>query len=117
MSIEKIDQYIKELTAIKHHDKLTQDLAEKRKETENLKNTLAIRDQELQSARQEISKLKAHVIKLNEIKINLDNNKNITTLADATKAFLNTKKQEIDRRATEKFQELKKRWEDFDKPS
>ena len=117
MSIEKIDQYIKELTAIKYYDKLKQDLVEKEKETENLKNTLAIRDQELRNARQEISKLKIQAVKLNETKIILDNNKkNITTLANATKAFLNTKKQEIDRRATEKFQEVKKKWHDFDKP-
>jgi hypothetical protein len=117
VSIEKIDQYIKELTAIKYYDKLKQDLVEKEKETENLKNTLAIRDQELRNARQEISKLKIQAVKLNETKIILDNNKkNITTLANATKAFLNTKKQEIDRRATEKFQEVKKKWHDFDKP-
>jgi hypothetical protein len=29
---------------------------------------------------------------------------------------LNTKQQEIDRKATEKFHVLKKKWEDFDKP-
>jgi hypothetical protein len=52
---------------------------------------------------------------LNEIKIILDDNKNITTLADAAKALLNTKKQKIDRKAIEKFHVLKKRWQDFDK--
>ena len=54
--------------------------------------------------------------RLNEVKNILDNDKNITTLADAAKAFLNTKQQEIDRKATEKFHVLKKKWEDFDKP-
>lgn len=117
MSIEDIDQYIKELTAIKHYDKLNQQLAEKEKETENLKNILALRDQELGDTRQELSKWKAYVIELNEVKISLDNNnQNITSLADAAKAFLNTKQQEIDRKATEKFHVLKKKWEDFDKP-
>ena len=32
-------------------------------------------------------------------------------IADAAKAFLSTKQQEIDRKATEKFDELKKKWE------
>jgi len=92
-------------------------LAEKEKETENLKNTLALRDQELQNTRQELSKWKAYAIELNEVKIILDNNnQNTTSLADLAKAFLNTKQQEIDRMATEKFHILKKKWEDFDKP-
>ena len=118
MSIENIDQYIKELTAIKHYDRIIQQLAEKEKEIENLKNTLALRDQELQNTRQELSKWKAYAIELNEVKKILDNNNQTTTtsLADAAKAFLNTKQQEIDRKATEKFHVLKKRWEDFDKP-
>jgi hypothetical protein len=119
MSIENIDQYIKELTAIKHYDRIIQQLAEKEKEIENLKNTLALRDQELQNTRQELSKWKAYAIELNEVKSILDNNnnnQNNTSLADAAKAFLNTKQQEIDRKATEKFHILKKKWEDFDKP-
>ena len=118
MSIENIDQYIKELTAIKHYDRIIQQLAEKEKEIENLKNTLASRDQELGDTRQELSKWKAYAIELNEVKIILDNNnnQNNTSLADAAKAFLNTKQQEIDRKATEKFHILKKKWEDFDKP-
>jgi hypothetical protein len=120
MSIENIDQYIKELTAIKHYDRIKLQLAEKEKGIENLKNTLALRDQELQNTRQELSKWKAHAIELNEVKIILDsnnnNNQNNTSLADAAKAFLNTKQQEIDRKATEKFHVLKKKWEDFDKP-
>jgi hypothetical protein len=37
MSIDSIDQYIKELTAIKDYDRLKQQLAEQEKETENLK--------------------------------------------------------------------------------
>ena len=118
MSIENIDQYIKELTAIKHYDRIIQQLAEKEKEIENLKNTLALRDQELQNTRQDLSKWKAYAIELNEAKIILDNNnnQNTTSLADLAKAFLNTKQQEIDRKATEKFHALKKKWEDFDKP-
>ena len=48
--------------------------------------------------------------------MNNNNNQNNTSLADAAKAFLNTKQQEIDRMATEKFHVLKKKWEDFDKP-
>ena len=97
---------------------LKQQLAEKEKETENLKNTLALRDQELQNTRQELSKWKAYAIELNEVKSILDNNnnQNNTSLADLAKAFLNTKQQEIDRKATEKFHVLKKKWEDFDKP-
>jgi len=51
----------------------------------------------------------------NEVRIILDNNKNITTIADPVKALSN-KKQEIDRKATEKFHAVKKKWEDFDKP-
>jgi hypothetical protein len=117
MSIENIDRYIKELSAIKQYDKLNQQLAEKEIETENLKNTLALRDQELGDTRQELSKWKAYAIELNEVKSVLDNNnQNNTSLADAAKAFLNTKQQEIDRKATEKFHVLKKKWEDFDKP-
>ena len=118
MSIENIDQYIKELTAIKHYDRIIQQLAEKEKEIENLKNTLASRDQELGDTRQELSKWKAYAIELNEVKIILDNNNNQNniSLADAAKAFLDTKQQEIDRKATEKFHILKKKWEDFDKP-
>jgi chromosome segregation ATPase len=116
MSIENIDQYIKELTAIKQYDKLIQQLEEKEKEIENLNNTLASRDQELGGTRQELSKWKAYAIQLNEVKIILDNNQNTISLADAAKAFLNTKQQEIDRKATEKFHILKKKWEDFDKP-
>jgi hypothetical protein len=118
MSIENIDQYIKELTAIKQYDRIIQQLAEKEKETENLKNTLALRDQELGDTRQELSKWKAYAIELNEVKIILDNNNNQNniSLADAAKAFLNTKQQEIDRKAIEKFHVLKKKWKDFDKP-
>jgi hypothetical protein len=119
MSIENIDQYIKELTAIKYYDRIKLQLAEKEKETENLKNALALRDQELQNIRQELSKWKAYAIELNEAKSILDNNnnnQNNTSLADAAKAFLNTKQQEIDRKATEKFHVLKKKWENFDKP-
>ena len=118
MSIENIDQYIKELTAIKHYDRIKLQLAEKEKEIENLKNTLALRDQELGDTRKELSKCKAYAIELNEVKIILDNNnnQNNTSLADLAKAFLNTKQQEIDRKATEKFHVLKKKWEDFDKP-
>jgi len=117
MSIENIDQYIKELTAIKHYDRIIQQLVEKEKETENLKNTLALRDQELQNTRQDLSKWKAYATELNEAKCILDNNnQNNTSLADLAKAFLNTKQQEIDRMATEKFHVLKKKWEDFDKP-
>jgi hypothetical protein len=117
MSIENIDRYIKELSAIKQYDKLNQQLAEKEIETENLKNTLALRDQELGDTRQELSKWKAYAIELNEVKSILDNNQNNnTSLADAAKAFLNTKQQEVDRKATEKFHVLKKKWEDFDKP-
>jgi len=118
MSIENIDQYIKELTAIKQYDRIILQLAEKEKEIENLKNTLALRDQELGDTRQELSKWKAYAIELNEVKIILDNNnnQNNTSLADLAKAFLNTKQQEIDRKATEKFHVLKKKWEDFDKP-
>ena len=118
MSIKNIDQYIKELTAIKHYDRIKLQLAEKEKEIENLKNTLALRDQELQNTRQDLSKWKAYAIELNEVKIILDNNnnQNNTSLADLAKAFLNTKQQEIDRKATEKFHVLKKKWEDFDKP-
>jgi hypothetical protein len=117
MSIENIDQYIKELTAIKHYDRIIQQLAEKEKEIENLKNTLALRDQELGDTRQELSKCKAYATELNEAKSILDNNnQNTTSLADLAKAFLNTKQQEIDRKATEKFHVLKKKWEDFDKP-
>jgi hypothetical protein len=116
MSIENIDRYIKELNAIKQYDKLNQQLAEKEIETENLKNTLALRDQELGDTRQELSKWKAYAIELNEVKSILDNHQNNTSLADAAKAFLNTKQQEIDRKATEKFHVLKKKWEDFDKP-
>src|SRR5205085_10244902 len=113
MSIENIDQYIKELTAIKHYDRIIQQLAEKEKEIENLKNTLALRDQELQNTRQNLSKWKAYAIELNEAKCILDNdNQNTTSLADAAKAFLNTKQQEINRMATEKFHVLKKKWED-----
>ena len=110
MSIENIDQYIKELTAIKHYHKIIQRLAEKEKETENLKNILALRDQELGDTRQELSKWKAYAIELNEVKISLDNNnRNITTLAGLAKAFLNTKQQEIDRKATEKFHDTKEK--------
>jgi hypothetical protein len=118
MSIENIDRYIKELSAIKQYDRIKQQLAEKEIETENLKNTLALRDQELGDTRQELSKWKAYAIELNEAKIILDNNNNQNTasLADLAKAFLNTKQQEIDRKATEKFHVLKKKWEDFDKP-
>ena len=54
MSIENIDQYIKELTAIKQYDRIILQLAEKEKEIENLKNTLALRDQELGDTRQEL---------------------------------------------------------------
>ena len=101
MSIKNITS-ISELIAIKHYDRIIQQLAEKEKEIENLKNTLALRDQELGDTRQELSKLKAYAIELNEVKIILDNNNNnqtTTSLADAAKAFLNTKQQEIDRKA------------------
>jgi hypothetical protein len=79
---------------------------------------LALRDQEVQNTRQELSKCKAYAIELNEVKCILDNNinQNNTSLADLAEAFLNTKQQENDRMATEKFNVLKKKWEDFDKP-
>ena len=79
-------------------------MAEKEKNL-NSKNTLAIRDQELQNTRQELSKCKAYAIELNEVKSVLDNNnnQNHTSLADAAKAFLNTKQQEIDRKAMKSF--------------
>lgn len=65
MSIEKIDRYIKELTAIKNYDKLKQDLAQTEKETQNLKNILAIRDKELANTKHELSRWKAHAANLN----------------------------------------------------
>lgn len=116
MSIENIDQYIKELTAIKEYDKLKQRLAQTENEIQNLKNTLTTRDKELANTKQELSRWKAHTAHLNEVKMIFDNNKNITTLAEAEKVFLNAKRQQIERKSTEKFQELKKNWEDFDKP-
>ncbi|HZA06235.1 MAG TPA: hypothetical protein VE619_00910 [Nitrososphaeraceae archaeon] len=91
MSIEKIDQYIKELTAIKNYDNLKQDLAQTEKEIQNLKNALAIRDKEIANTKQELSRLKAHTAHLNEVKMIFDNNKNATTLAQAEKVFLNEK--------------------------
>jgi hypothetical protein len=116
VGIENIDQYIKELTAIKEYDNLKQRLAQTEKEIQNLKNILATRDKELANTKQELSRWKAHTAHLNEVKIIFDNNKNTTTLAEAAKVFLNAKTQQIERMATEKFQELKKNWEDFDKP-
>jgi hypothetical protein len=116
VSTEKIDQYIKELTAIKNYDNLKQSLAQTEKEIENLKNTLATRDKELANTKQELSRWKAHTAHLNEVKMIFDNNKSITTLAEAAKVFLNAKREQIERKATERFQEVKKNWEDFDKP-
>ena len=60
MSIEKIDQYIKELTAIKHYDRIKQQLAEKEKESENLENTLSIK-------RSRTTKYKTRIIKMESI--------------------------------------------------
>jgi len=77
---------------------------------------LATRDEELANTEHKLKKWKAHEIRLNEIKIIFDNDNNTTTLAQAEKVFLNSKRQQIERIATEKFQELKKNWEDFDKP-
>jgi hypothetical protein len=91
-------------------------LAQTEKEIQNLKNTLTIRDKELANTKQELSRWKTHTADLNEVRIIFDNNKNITTLAQAEKVFLNEKGQQIERKANEKFQELKKDWEDFDKP-
>lgn len=116
MSIENINQYIKELTAIIEYDNLKQRLAQTEKEIQNLKNTLATRDKELANAKQELSRWKTHTAHLNEVKMIFDNNKNITTLSEAEKVFLNAKRQQIERMANEKFQEAKKNWEDFDKP-
>jgi hypothetical protein len=116
VSIENIDQYIKELTAIKNYDNLKQSLAQTEKETQNLKNILAIRDKEIANTKHELSRWKAHAANLNEVKIIFDNNKNITTVAEAEKVFLNAKREQIERKSTEKFQELRKSWEDFDKP-
>lgn len=116
MSVEKIDQYIKELTAIKNYDNLKQHLEQTEKETQNLKNIMVLRDKELANTKHELSKLKAHTANLIEVKIIFDNNKNITTVAEAEKVFLNAKREQIERKSTEKFQELKKSWEDFDKP-
>jgi hypothetical protein len=65
VSIEKIDQYIKELTAIKNYDKLKQDLAQTEKEIQNLKNALAIRDKEIANTKQELSRWKTHTAHLN----------------------------------------------------
>jgi hypothetical protein len=116
LSIEKIDQYIKELTAIKNYDKLKQDLEQTEKEIQNLKNLLATRDKEIANTKHELSKLKSHTAHLNEVKIIFDNNKNTATLAEAAKVFLNAKREQIERKATERFQELKMSWEEFDKP-
>ena len=117
MSIENIDQYIKELTAIKEYDNLKQRLAQTEKEIRNLKDILATRDKELANTKQELSRWKTHTAHLNEVKMIFDNNKNITTVSEAQKVFLNAKREQIERKSTEKFQELKKNWEDFDKPS
>jgi hypothetical protein len=116
VGIENIDQYIKELTAIKEYDKLKQRLSQTEEEIQNLKDTVVTRDKELANTKQELSRWKGHTAHLNEVKIIFDNNKNITTLAQAEKVFLNAKREQIERKANEKFQELKKNWEDFDKP-
>jgi hypothetical protein len=116
VSVENIDRYIKELTAIKNYDNLKQHLEQTEKESQNLKNILAIKDKELANIKHELSRWKEHTAHLNKVKITFDNNKNISTLAEAANVFLNTKREQIERKATERFQELKKNWEDFDKP-
>jgi len=90
-------------------------LAEKEKNRKSKKYT-GIKRSRTTKYETRLSKWKAYAIELNELKSILDNNQNITSLADAAKAFLNIKQQEIDRKATEKFHVLKKKWEDFDKP-
>lgn len=140
MSLEKIDQYIKELEAVKSYDavkrerdealrkiselsgKLQKVMDEKREaekrisemegELKKLREELKAKDEELQKSRIEINMLRDRVEKLENLKVTVEGK----TLVEAEKAVMEAEEEEIKKRAKELFNSMKAGWEETEKP-
>jgi DNA repair exonuclease SbcCD ATPase subunit len=133
MSLEKIDQYIKELEAIRNYDKvkaenerlsaevrrlreenegLKKELSAKRDEAELLRRELSAKSEEIQKLRKEVEALSSRVKELEKLKALTDGR----SLKEALELFLKAKEEEIKRRAKELFDKLKSEWEGKEKP-
>lgn len=140
MSLEKINQHIRELEAIKSYGKvkserdrlllmnrgLEAELASERakvrelsktveakgKEIENLKNNIRSSCEEIKRMKEKIEQLKLEIRELKEVKVTAEGK----TLAEAEKAFLKAKGTEIRKCAETLLDEMKLAWEKDEKP-
>jgi DNA repair exonuclease SbcCD ATPase subunit len=135
MSLEKIDQYIRELEAIKYYGKVKKErdealsrikeleksleekgelkkkLEEKEKEVRDLKGALEGMNKELQETKLEINKLKSKINELENLKVTVEGK----TLIEAKNAFLVAMNDEIEKRAHARFNSMKSEWEKAEK--
>jgi len=132
MSLEKSDQYIRELEAIKYYDKVKKErdealsrikeleeendglekkLEEKEKEARDLKGALEGMNKELQETKLEINKLKSKINELENLKVTVEGK----TLIEAKNAFLVAMDDEIEKRAHARFNSMKSKWEKVEK--
>lgn len=159
MSLEKIDQYMRELEAIKNYDEAKKEraealsrideleeaheverdellqantklegrldklleekkdlknrLGEKEKEIESLRGAFKVRDEESRRIKLKANVLKNRVGELEELKGALEGK----TLGEAEKVFLEAKKEEVRRKADERFNSMKAEWVKSEKPN
>ena len=133
MSLDKIDQYIRELEAIKNYDKvkaenerlsaevrrlreenerLRNEVSARRSEVELLRRELSAKEEEVQKLRREVEVLSSKARELEELRALADGR----SLREALELFLKAKEEEIGRRAKELFEKLRSEWESREKP-
>lgn len=159
MSLEKIDQYMRELEAIKYYDEVKKEMAEalsridklekdhevetdellqaksrleerldkfseekkdlknrlgeKEKEIDSLREAFKVKDEESRRIKLEANVLKNRVGELEELKVAVEGK----TLGEAEKVFLEAKKEEVRRKAEERFNSMKAEWVKSEKPN
>jgi chromosome segregation ATPase len=133
MSLDKIDQYIRELEAIKNYDKvkaenerlsaevrklrsenesLKNEVSAKKNEIEMLRRELSAKEEEIQRLSREVEELSSRVRELEELKALADGK----SLKEALELFLKVKEEEVEKKARELFEKLRSEWESREKP-
>jgi chromosome segregation ATPase len=133
MSLDKIDQYIRELEAIKNYDKvkaenerlsaevrklrsenesLKNEVSAKKNEIEMLRRELSAKEEEIQRLSREVEELSSRVRELEELKALADGK----SLKEALELFLKVKEEEVEKKARELFEKLRSEWESRKKP-
>lgn len=133
MSLDKIDQYIRELEAIKNYNKvkaenerlsaevrklrsknesLKNEVSAKKNEIEMLRRELSAKEEEIQRLSREVEELSSRVRELEELKALADGK----SLKEALELFLKVKEEEVEKKARELFEKLRSEWESRKKP-